>query len=58
MEKTIKLLELLKEVTDDNFKEYPQGMIDTLKKNHPLGKGQKTWILKAVEIRLLGSKHV
>jgi len=58
MEKTIQLLELLKEVTDENFKHYPQGMIDTLRKKHPLGAGQKKWVLKAVEIRLLGSKDV
>jgi len=52
---TIRLLKLLEEVTDPQFRKIPLKAREQLYAGHPLSKEQKKWIMKAVEIKLLGS---
>lgn len=52
---TIRLLKLVEDVTDPAFKKIPLKAREQLYAGKPLSKDQKKWIMKAVEIKLLGS---
>jgi len=52
-QKTIRLLEILEEVTDEKFKKIPREMKTQCEQGVNLSDGQKAWIRRAVSMRVL-----